>query len=200
MILQMSPTPIGVYENFNYDEHDFFENQIPYEPKTEWGERSKDKYILKSSNLQSWIQDQINDYSINCLATKQKLKITQSWCIRNKNQSAKLFRHIHPNSIVSGAYYINCSEVSSCLRIEPQSCLNSDRRILWEYDDNLFQDQPWLWQYYEFFPKIGRLYIFPSNLYHYIESKSNIDNRCVISFNTWFSSPIGSIENLNYLE
>lgn len=197
MMTHMSPIPIGVYENINFEEHEYFENEIPYELETQWGKRSDTKFVLENTKLKQWIEEQINDYALNCLATNQKLRITQSWCLKNQQKTSQLFRHIHPNSIVSGAYYINCLDNSAPLKIEPQSCF-SDNRIAWEKDQDLLKKQPWLWQYYEFPVRKGRLYVFPSNLYHYVDP-TIIDNRCVISFNTWFNSPIGSVDNLTYL-
>ena len=198
MILNIPSVPIGVYENNNQEEHSYFINKIEYEALTEWGQRSCNKFLLDETNLKIWIESKIQDYAKLCLATNQKLLITQSWTLKNENRESKLFKHTHPNSIISGAYYLKCNNQSSHLKIEAQNCFTPER-ITWDKDPSLFRDQPWLWQYFSYPPKIGRLYLFPSNLTHYVDPEIDNDTRCVLSFNTWFNDPIGNVENLTFL-
>jgi len=197
-INHIASIPIGVYENNSFEEHDYFYN-LEYHDDDKNFSKSKDTNVLTNTKLKIWIQECINDYSYNCLATAQKLNITQSWCLKHFNREAKVYHHTHPNSIISGAYYIKCKPNSSSLFIKSPSVL-ARGQIEWNKEKKLIKDQFWLWKNYEIFPKEGMLVLFPSNLEHYVEKKIDKDNRCVLSFNTWFNGPIGDKENLTLLK
>ncbi len=195
----ISPIPIGVFQNSNFDEHCELIN-LKYN-QTQDGGQSDDTYVLNSyaKNLKLWIESCISEYTINCLATYQKLKITQSWCVRHNNQISRLHQHKHPNSFISGAYYVECSENSNGITFFSNSII-SDNQFEWEKDNNLLMNQHWLWREYPYQVQKGKLIIFPSNLMHYVKESHVLDNRCVLSFNTWFVGDVGTHNLLTELK
>lgn len=196
------PTPVLVTDSPNQFEADHLEllNQSYSVEAGSYGDfsTSKDTYILNhcAKNLKSWIQQQINDYAVATLATTQSLKITQSWCLKHENQVQKVFKHIHPNSIISGAYYVHAPAGTESIKFHKNE-VSTSAVIKWETDKELQASQPWSWEWYQVPVQTGRLVLFPSNVYHSVEGNNiNQNLRCVLSFNTWFEGPIGEEHHL----
>jgi len=187
----ISSTPIATFKNNDRSEHDYFYN-LEYKNNGSF-DYTTNSYVLSNTKLKTWIQNKLSDYAIGCLATYQKLNITQSWCIKFEDKKANIFKHSHPNSIVSGAYYIKCNQDSAKLKLDSTSLL-SEYQIYWEKDPNLISKQHWLWSVYDIPVEEGLLVIFPSAIKHSVESTIDKDNRCVLSFNTWFQGDIGNDE------
>lgn len=155
---------------------------------------SDDKFILdKYPHLKKWILSEVNVYAKQALSCTNELRITQSWSIIG-NSSLQI--HQHPNSIISGAYYINADQYSSPLTFAKPYV----QQLKWETDQDLLQSQDWNWDVVNFYPEIGKLILFPSYLGHGVVSNNRQSNRCVLSFNTWFSNPMGSIDSLTFLD
>jgi len=189
------PTPILVVETTSFFEDHHKIIQEDYESNTDNINVSKDKFLLnKFPQLKNWILDQVHQYAVNTMACDSKFNITQSWSIlSNKN----LHFHQHPNSIISGAYYIDADNNSSEIKfLKPYI----HGQIKWKTDINLYKEQDWLWDGVSFKPKTGTLILFPSYLNHGVTTNNLESNRCVLSFNTWFKDSIGSIEELNFLQ
>jgi len=197
------PTPVATVDNDFYlqDEHDVLINS-EYEilPEHDF-EQTQDNFILdtQAPNLRSWIQKQLDSFSENALATKQRLKITQSWCLKHSNQIQNVFIHSHCNSIVSGAYYVYADDASENIRFHKDLPFGAPS-IKWEKDKDLLEKQKWMWEWEAVNVKTGRLILFPSYMYHSVIGQ-NINNnlRCVLSFNTWFNGPIGNTQKLTRL-
>ena len=192
------PTPVLVldsYDQFDADNQELIAQSYA-EEKGSYGDfnTSKDTYILDhhAPALRAWIQQQINEYATNTLASTQPLKITQSWCLKHENQPQKVFKHLHPNSIISGAYYVHAPEGTSNIKFHKETT-SSAPVVKWETNEDLIAAQPWAWEWYEVPVQTGRLVLFPSNVHHSVEGTNVNENmRCVLSFNTWFDGPIGS--------
>jgi len=187
----ISPIPIGSFQNTDFSEHQQFLD-LKYNPTPD-GLQSDDTYVLESHapKLKVWIESCIQDYMQSCLASTQKLKMTQSWCVKHDGMISRLHQHKHPNSFISGAYYIKCTHASNGITFFSNSPL-SDNQFEWEKDSNLLMSQHWLWREYPYQVCEGKLILFPSNLMHYVKESITKDYRCVLSFNTWFDSTIGT--------
>jgi uncharacterized protein (TIGR02466 family) len=186
----ISPIPIASFQNNDFSEHQQFLN-LKYNPTLD-GLQSCDTYVLESyaPKLKEWIEDCIENYVKSCLASTQKVKITQSWCIKHDRMISRLHQHKHPNSFISGAYYVKCTQESNGVTFFSNSLL-SDNQFEWKKDQNLLMSQHWLWREYPYHVCEGKLILFPSNLMHYVKESTIQDYRCVLSFNTWFEGTIG---------
>jgi uncharacterized protein (TIGR02466 family) len=192
------PTPVGIFHNENVEalsEHEELIN-LPYSMSNNFN-RSDDTYVLDhhAPNLRSWICDQIQIYAKDAMAITDTFKITQSWCIKHQNEEQKIFSHIHPNSIISGAYYIDADDASEGITFYRQTFSNHTS-IQWDSDPELMKNQSWNWAWYKIPVATGRLVLFPSHMKHGVDGKHNSNTRCVLSFNTWFSGTFGNKENL----
>lgn len=195
------PTPVASVDNTSYleTEHDELLN-LEYE-LTNGFEQTVNTRVLDShaTQLRSWIQQQIDQFSLNALATDHKLKITQSWCLKHHNQQQHVFAHSHANSIISGAYYVCADDTSEDIRFHKDMPTTSPN-IKWETDKDLLKQQPWMWDWHSIKSQTGRLILFPSYVFHSVNGfLENPGTRCVLSFNTWFDGPIGSEQKLTRL-
>ena len=156
---------------------------------------SKDKFILnKYRTLHEAILREVHSYARSSMACDQEMRITQSWAIKS---NSSLQFHQHPNSIISGAFYVSADSTSSEIRfLKPYV----SGQIKWETNSDLYKNQDWLWDYISFKPHTGKLILFPSYVNHGIVSNNMDSNRCVLSFNTWFKNPIGSVDKLTFLD
>lgn len=87
--------------------------------------------------------------------------------------------HIHPNSLLSGVFYVKVPKNSGrIVFVNPNFSISS---FLWKTSIkklNGFNSQKW-----KIDPKENMLLIFPSWLHHYVEPNDSNENRISISFN-----------------
>jgi uncharacterized protein (TIGR02466 family) len=147
------------------------------------------------NELIRWFDECLNQVKIELGFECDKLKITQCWA--NKNPFGHWHHpHTHPNSIVSGIFYVNNSNSNTWFSI----------KSIWEFFNTVN---------YESFkfsicgekvihknPTVaGELIIFPSTLYHSVDEHMTGDEyRHTISFNTFPTGKIGSFSMLGGLE
>jgi uncharacterized protein (TIGR02466 family) len=146
---------------------------------------STDNFILRQQNmtgLRGWIEDCVAEYfkATSNPTHDVHLRITQSW-LNYSEQGQFHHKHAHPNSFVSGVFYINT---------------NPDDRIYF-YKDGYEQIKfpPKEWNIYNseswWFEAItGRLILFPSSLQHMVPNVQGEDVRISLSFNTF---PVGIV-------
>jgi uncharacterized protein (TIGR02466 family) len=141
-------------------------------------------------NLKNWIFENTRRYAYEYLGISQRLRFTQSWCVKHDiGETQSLRSHRHPNSIISGAYYVSATENSSELQISKDEPTGNYPYIVYEKE----VDRPWLQDSVSFSVKTGRLILFPSNTNHTVHNKAVAnEGRCVLAFNTWFDEPIGN--------
>jgi hypothetical protein len=192
-----------VIVEFDYDEFlDSERNELlNLEYKSGLFTQSVNTYVLKfhAPKLNRWIMDRVEEYAKNVLATQERIKITNSWLVKHTNEKQVMPRHAHANSIISGAFYVNAPEGTQGIQFHKDD-VNSAPYIYWEKDRELADNNPWVHPHYYIPVNTGKLVLFPSQTMHSVAGKEVKEERCVLSFNTWFTDPIGSHENLNYLE
>jgi len=117
------------------------------------------------------------------------IKITQSWInVTDKNQSHH--RHNHPNSFISGSFYIETDDRDKITFYNP-------KQPIYEIESEEFtpynSGQWWMPS------KTGNLLLFPSTLEHSVETKKHEGYRVSLSFNTQLIGTIGSKQKLTEL-
>jgi uncharacterized protein (TIGR02466 family) len=196
-IHKIFPTAVATVENSNIpkDEHDTLLN-AKYHVLPNYGtfHITENKYILNTvPNLYKWIKEQIDNYTEEVLSTSQKLKITQSWCIKHKNEPQKIFPHQHANSIISGSYYVDAQKDSQSLKVYRPEMVT---RPYLDWSEDL-GDKEWNWPFAEFPVTTGKLILFPSQLLHSVSGiYPKKEQRCVLAFNTWFDGSFGVEDQL----
>ena len=190
------PHPIFQYKLDNFENHNKEYSQYIYDLQKE------DSKGQKLSNVNGWhspffdlssretvgykflmkIQPYIADVfkSYGWVFNPQKVKCSGMWAIINKKGNFNT-EHIHPNSNLSGAYYVsapkNCGKFKvinphsiSRDKFPPRENPNELNRLVAEHE---IED--------------GDLLIFPSYLPHSVLPNQSDDDRIVISFNIFIS-------------
>lgn len=147
---------------------------------------SNNKYILnKLPKLKSYIEDEMHNYFYNVMeyGETQKIYITNSWSNYNK-PGTKTHMHKHPNSLVSGVYYIVDGDAP------PIEFHSNDSKYLFSLNvkrGNLYNSNR-VW----FNPINHHLFLFPSTLMHEVAVNKSNATRISIAFNTFIKGPTGS--------
>jgi uncharacterized protein (TIGR02466 family) len=156
---------------------------------------SEDNYVLENknlSNLKSFFEDSIAEYFTATYNPRNdvKLAITQSWINYTKHGEYH-HKHAHPNSVVSGVFYIQSDNTSDTIHFYNEKY----HQIKFEPKEfNAYNSESWWFESIQ-----GRLLLFPSSLAHMVETRaSNEATRISLSFNTF---PIGHIgDNIKLTE
>jgi uncharacterized protein (TIGR02466 family) len=184
------PIPIGFFKYDGEVDKDFLVNQ-PQRPN-DGNTSSEDKYLLKHKKLLSlrqFIEKSLHEYfmATYCPKNDTRLKITQSWLNWTKPNQYH-HKHAHPNSLISGCYYVNAHK-------------DSDKIFFYREGYQQIKFPPAEWNAYNseswWYPVgTGDLVLFPSSLTHMVQPVEGEDTRISLAFNTF---PIGVIGDENEL-
>jgi uncharacterized protein (TIGR02466 family) len=115
----------------------------------------------------------------NCLAwdlSAYTVKVNNCWALVNRQFSSN-FVHNHPNSLLSGVYYVQA----------PEDCgglfFRDPREIAHLTMPPLTEITPWTLQKVTYKPAAGRMIIFPSWLLHGVDPNLGQEERVSLSFN-----------------
>ena len=198
-LLHVFPTSILLtkYPNSLEDEFGYIQN-LDYGSLTATTQnlnlngKSEDTFILKHkalSNIKNFIYDSLKKYTIDVLASKQKLIITQSWVNKNESGTGQP-THSHQNSIISGIFCLKQDSTMPATQfynryipsniLDPENYNSMNCGII-----NI--------------PMVdGDLVLFPSDLMHSVHVNQSTEARYSLSFNT-FSDELGHAGQLTYL-
>lgn len=196
-IIDLFPTPIGIFHNTDTSEHDFIYNsKFKSHPYYDDFVVSTDSSFLTSKKdyipkVYNFIQSAIKQYAEATLATTQPLKLTQSWLTKHDGIPQFTFPHKHQNSIVSGCYYVLATEQDAGINFH-RDADGITKFIKWEQEENLSKGNKYAWERVEINVETGILVLFPSWVTHSVSGTIQQNARCSLAFNTWFDGPIGS--------
>jgi uncharacterized protein (TIGR02466 family) len=163
--------------------------------KNEGNITSNDNYILNQkvfSKLKEDLDLRVQDYFKKVLSTTDAVTpyITQSWL--NYTETNQFHhKHAHPNSLVSGVFYVNCHEELDKIKFFNDTYKTIKPEIK---DWNLYNSESW-W----FTVKTGDIILFPSSLTHMVENKEGTNTRISLAFNVFIKGNIGNNKNLTEL-
>lgn len=191
------PIAVGKYvfeRNFNEDELNFVLNAKIKQNKSNL--ISEDYYILDNKPLQhikTFLQISVLQFiqKVYNPAYKIRCKFTQSWInYSERNQSHHY--HTHPNSFLSGVFYIQSDKSTAPLNfhvlIPPLIEIASNEHTPFSSGMRSFEAEE----------KV--LYLFPSYLPHSVSKNESDKTRISISFNTFITGTIGEKRGLTELE
>ena len=195
-LISVFPTAVQIYkyENSIDKELNYIEN-LPYKEQVGNANfKSKDSYLTKHEQLKDlkiFFKECIDDYCNVISNSDQRLVITQLWA--NKNPTgAKHHEHIHPNSIISGVFYLRQDKSLPPIQFSKsnQHSLKLDPKKYNTYNAETF-----------LLPcTAGELIIFPSDLRHSVPINVGKENRISLSFNTFSIDTLGSKDSLTHLD
>ena len=156
---------------------------------------SNNNYILNEKpfiNIKKELDLKVQDYFDKVISSANNITpyITQSW-LNYTETNQYHHKHAHPNSLVSGVFYINCHEEHDKIKF-----FNDNYKTIkletkkW----NIWNSESW------WFPvKTGDIILFPSSLTHMVETKQGDNTRISLAFNVFIKGTVGNNKNLTEL-
>jgi len=149
---------------------------------------SNDNYVLENKalkNLKKDLNKKVLDYFEKVVCTGNSIipYITQSWISYTETNQFH-HRHSHPNSYISGVFYIDAQkEVDSIIFYKS---IREETIELNVTKYNPFNSSSC------FFPvETGNIFLFRSSLIHGVNKKKGTNTRTSLSFNVFFKGTIG---------
>ena len=198
-IISIFPTPVYrcyFSRQFSPQEKTFFDSQLE-DLKPNVGNRATaGSYILNNKVLRSIKKElelRLQDYVEKVLNAESgtTLYITQSW-INHTALNQWHHEHTHPNSYVSGVFYLNADKDNDRI------FFNSHRYS--QIIPSLKTYNPWNTSAYWLPVGTGTLVLFPSSLAHSVQNKKENNQRVSLSFNTFIKGTLGSVDRLTALK
>jgi uncharacterized protein (TIGR02466 family) len=156
---------------------------------------SNNNYILNEkpfTNIKKELDLRVQDYFEKVMSSTDTITpyITQSWL--NYTETNQFHhKHSHPNSLVSGVFYINCHEEHDKIKFFNDNYKTIKLEVKnW----NMWNSESW------WFPvKTGDVILFPSSLTHMVETKQGDNTRISLAFNVFIKGTVGNNKNLTEL-
>lgn len=190
------PTPIAFFDlgrPITSDELDFI---LAAPQRTNMGNTSSaDNYIAEQpelGDLKQFFTEKSNHYfrEIYQPSTSVNLRVTQSWA--NYTTPGQFHhKHAHPNSIVSGVFYVQTNPGLDKIHFYRQGY----QQIKFKTENwNQYNSESWWFDAVQ-----AQLVLFPSSLEHMVQSQTSDEvTRISIAFNTF---PVGQLgDNLELTE
>jgi len=156
---------------------------------------SNNNYILNEkpfANIKKELDLKVQDYFDKVISPDNNIApyITQSW-LNYTETNQYHHKHAHPNSLVSGVFYINCHEEHDKIKFFNDTYKTIKLEIK---DWNMWNSESW-W----FSVKTGDVILFPSSLTHMVETKQGDNTRISLAFNVFIKGTVGNNKNLTEL-
>jgi uncharacterized protein (TIGR02466 family) len=194
-IHNLFPKPVGIYRldrDLSDVEKEFL---LGLEQKgNEGNTTSVNNYVLKDKtllNLKEFLELSLDKYFMEVYepSTNVRPYITQSW-INYSQKGQYHHQHQHPNSLVSGIFYVKADEKKDKVYF-----IKSEYQQLKIPTENY---NPWNSESWWFEVKTGDLFLFPSSLTHKVTTVET-DLRVSLSFNTFLKGSFGKNNELTEL-
>jgi uncharacterized protein (TIGR02466 family) len=163
--------------------------------KNEGNITSNNNYILNEkpfANIKKELDLRVQDYFDKVISPANNITpyITQSW-LNYTETNQYHHKHAHPNSLVSGVFYINCHEKHDKIKFFNDRYQTIKPEVK---DYNIWNSETW-W----FSVKTGDVILFPSSLTHMVETKEGDNTRISLAFNVFIKGTVGNNKNLTEL-
>ena len=151
---------------------------------------TNNSYIFDSKlkKLKQFCEQQLKIYVEQIISPEEELDfyITQSW-LNITEPGGFHHEHSHPNSIISGVFYISTEEDDKISFADPNYKIKEMIKIK-QKEFKVWNSPTW------FFPSVtNELVLFPSWLNHHVDANENaITDRISISFNTFAKGIFGN--------
>ncbi len=193
-VIELFPTPVM----FSYYSQGVSESELAHIRGLEWvrntgNQRTLDAHILNHpelSLLKAFCIETLQSYVDSVFQPKHELTIclTQSWA--NKTIKGQFHhQHNHMNSLLSGVLYLS-AEQDSITFIQPE-------RKLFSIPPAVTTNQNA--EKCVFSPSTNELLVFPSYLFHQVETKQSEGERMSLAFNALVKGMVGAPDALTEL-
>jgi uncharacterized protein (TIGR02466 family) len=191
------PIPIGmtnIGRDLTKKELKFIKDQSTYQ--NQGNTTSNDNYIFENKELADvflFCQSQLEQFAQQVYAPKHNVEvyITQSWANYTKPGQFH-HRHRHPNSWISGVFYVNADKENDKIFFYKDGYNQID---LPPSDWNQWNSKSWWFE-----AETGGLILFPSSLEHMVQCVTAENERISIAFNTFLKGAVGDNKELTELK
>ena len=198
VINSIFPTPIYISKvdrKLTPLELKFVDKHKKYFDKNEGNITSNNNYILNEktfANIKKELDLIVQDYFDKVISPANNITpyITQSW-LNYTETNQYHHKHAHPNSLVSGVFYINCHEKHDKIKFFNDTYKTIKPEVK---DWNIWNSESW-W----FSVKTGNVILFPSSLTHMVETKQGDNTRISLAFNVFIKGTVGINKQLTEL-
>jgi uncharacterized protein (TIGR02466 family) len=189
------PTPVGLDKIDTLTEAEI-KHILDYKNKTtkNFGNRiTANNYVLEDKildGLKSLLENKLQEYFFDVYKTKEATPyITQSW-INFTDQNEFHHNHKHPNSFISGVFYLQAIE--------------NDRIVFTSNHDNMFEFQSEEFTLFNsktwWIPvEDNTVIFFPSNMSHEVLKNNTDRTRISLAFNCFIKGSFGNVQDLKRL-
>jgi len=192
--------PVGIYKgkienSLTEKQIKFVEQQKIY--KQEGNFISFNSFVLNKKifkNLNEKILNHVKNYLFDVLQCEKKINpyITQSW-LNYTEQNQFHHEHSHPNSYISGVYYINANkEIDNITFLKPNDYATIVPSIV-KY--NTFNSSSWTLDV-----ETQDIILFPSFLPHKVGTKKENNKRISLAFNVFLKGELGTEKRRTFLK
>ena len=198
MIFSILPTPVyfsKLNRELTKEEISFINDSKLDVFQNSGNARSNEGYILNNKifkNLKEELDLKVQDYFNKVVSPSNNITpyITQSW-LNYTETNQYHHKHAHPNSLISGVFYINCHEKHDKIKFYNDRHQTIKPEVK---DYNIWNSETW-W----FSVKTGDVILFPSSLTHMVETKQGDNTRISLAFNVFIKGTVGNNKNLTEL-
>ena len=157
---------------------------------------SSENYVLENkalNNLKKDLHTKVMDYFDKVICTDNPITpyITQSW-LNYTERDQMLQLHTHPNSLVSGIFYVSADKKVDSITFSNAHPENRIKLNTTKY--NMFNSISC-----KILVETGNILLFPSSLIHGVEKKKCNNIRISLSFNVFIKGTIGNKNDLTEL-
>lgn len=195
--LSLFPTPVAVFNlgrDFTESEMSCVRRLLESTTQNIGNRHTQDRFVLHHDalmNIARFCQESVFAFGAQMLQVQDGLPaVTQSWLnLATKGQWHHV--HHHPNSLWSGVLFIKTNDNDRIVfhRREP---LSGSFKLDQTAFNNYNSDTWWLPN------NEGELLLFPSTFQHSVPATEG-DERITLSFNTFPTTSIGTVDSLTYL-
>lgn len=190
-VLSLFPIPIGEIELTPLTEEEMGVIGSFEQTRNAGNTNSKNAYVLREpgmERLEKELTEKVNQFFRGVMKYEVELYITQSWT--NYTEPGEFHhKHEHPNSIVSGVFYIQTSQDKIMFFRDKYS------QILFKPSEwNSFNSETWWVE-----AKPNHVLFFPSSLAHSVPKTESSKTRISLAFNTFVRGKFGSYDELTEL-
>ena len=155
--------------------------------------QSSKTFLFDEPELQEvaeFVNVMLQFYVKNVMECTDTLVVTQSWANMTK-KGERHHEHSHPNSIISGVFYLQNNKNLPPIQFRKKSNHSFDLKV---EKHNNFNSATYLLP-----ADSGELLLFPSTLPHSVLDNESDEDRISIAFNTFSKGSLGDIDSLTYL-
>ncbi len=199
-ITNLFPIPVLTFQYGDISEDEFktVQEHLQYLKPSALNYLTHENYILDKGlpEIRNFIQESIDFYAKEILVgddfTNSELdfRITQSWISVTPPRSLGHHRHVHPNSLISGVFYIKANPDIDKIDFINENLERSTLRVnVKKY--NSYNSGIW------YLPvRNGQLFLFPSNLPHRVPPVQGSEDRISLAFNVFPYGKLGIRDDL----